>query len=56
MNYREWEHEVNELMIKDHGVGVDDIPDMPYRDWFEGLITPKEAVAFAIAIVNEGGF
>lgn len=54
--YRMWENEVNELMLKLHGVGVDDIPDMPWGDWFKRELKPEVAVQDAIDIVNEGGF
>lgn len=56
MNFKQWENKVNELMIKHYGAGVDDIPDMPYYDWFTDDITPESAVALAITIVNENGF
>ncbi len=56
MKYREWERKVNELMINTHGVGIDDIPDMPYNDWFKEGISVEFAVTLAIDIVNEGGF
>ena len=56
MKYKEWEGKVNELMLELHGVGVDDIPDMPYRDWYNAGWVIDEAVEEAINTVNEGGF
>ena len=56
MEYREWEREVNKLMLKNHGVGIDDIPDMPYNTWYLDYRTVEETVELAISIVNEGGF
>ena len=56
MTFIDWERKVNLLMEETHGVGIDDIPDMPYRDWFKEGITVPVAVKKAIAIVNEGGF
>ncbi len=54
--FTHWERETNELMIKIHGVGIDDIPDMAWFDWFQDDTSPERAVRRAIAIVNEGGF
>jgi hypothetical protein len=54
--YRQWEAEVDKFMVDNYGVGVDDIPDMPYRDWWKDCMSAKEAADEAIRIVNEGGF
>ena len=56
MTYEMWEREVNKLMLELHGVGVDDIPDMPWHDWYKSNMVKEEAVETAINIVNEGGF
>jgi len=56
MMYKHWEAQVNGLMLKKHGVGVDDIADMPYRDWWKNCYTPEAAVAEAIQRVNDGEF
>ena len=56
MTYKEWEQKVNAHMEEVYGVGIDDIPDMPYHDWFKDDVTVQSAVAKAIGIVNEGGF
>jgi hypothetical protein len=52
--YKFWEEQVNQYMIKLHGVGIDDIPDMPYRDWWDDGWTIDDAVTEAIRIVNSG--
>jgi len=54
MTFRRWEDEVNKLMLKKHGVGIDDIPDMSYRDWWANELTVEEAVKEAIKVTNEG--
>jgi len=56
MTYRKWETEVDNFMVVKYGVGIDDIPDMPYRDWWKNDMPVKDAVKEAIRIVNEGGF
>jgi hypothetical protein len=50
-----WMREVDEYMVIKHGVGVDDIPDMPYDEWFVNEYTVREAVDEAIRTVNERG-
>jgi len=54
--YQIWENTVNELMLAKHGVGIDDIPDMPWYDWFTSEMTPKEAMTDAIDKVNNEGW
>ena len=57
MEYKTWEAECNTLMLKQHGVGIDDIPDMLWHDWWKyDKYEPQEAVDLAIKTVNEGGF
>lgn len=56
MTFEMWEREVNKLMEDNHGVGIDDIPDMPWHDWYKDDTRVSVAVAMAIEIVNEGGF
>ena len=55
-DFRKWLREVDDYMLVKHGVGIDDIPDMAYSDWFRNEMTIREAVNEAIRIVNEGGF
>ena len=57
MGYKNWEANCNRIMEKKYGVGIDDIPDMPWHDWYElDELWPEEAVELAIEKVNEGGF
>lgn len=52
--FKVWEAKVNDLMLKKHGVGIDDIPDQPWHDWWINNVTPEEAVKTAIEYVNNG--
>ena len=54
MTFRQWENKVNERMLQEHGVGVDDIPDMPWYDWFTDEMEVETAVQEAIDTVNNG--
>lgn len=51
-----WEAKVNKLMLDKYRVGVDDIPDMPWYDWFKDEVSPEEAVELAIDTVNNDGW
>jgi hypothetical protein len=54
--YQIWEFDTNELMLAKYGVGIDDIPDMPWHDWFTSDWSPREAMEEAIEKVNNEGF
>jgi len=56
MGYKVWENQCNAFMLKKHGVGVDDIPDMPWYDWYKDELTPEEAVELAIDKINNDGW
>lgn len=43
-NYTEWKKKVNRLVEAKYFLGCDDLPDMPYRDWFDDEYTPREAL------------
>jgi len=52
--FKYWEDEVDKLMTVRFGVGPDDLPDMPYYDWWTGNMTVRKAAEEAIRITNEG--
>jgi len=56
LTYSQWENEVDKYMVLKHGVGIDDIPDMLWHDWFMDDVDVKEAVNMAIDKVNREGF
>lgn len=57
MGFKNWEAKCDRIMLEKYGVGVDDIPDMPWHTWFDlDELEPHEAVELAIEKVNEGGF
>lgn len=47
--FEDWLQQVNALVIRQTGLGLDDLPDVPLYDWFEfdGL-TPAEAATRTI--------
>lgn len=47
-SFREWMKEVNSEVEKRVGLGVDDLPDCPFSQWYEDGKTAKAAAAKAI--------
>jgi len=43
-NFGTWIREVDTLCIGKFGLGVNDLPDMAYRDWYDDGITVEEAM------------
>lgn len=54
--FKAWMRFVDALLEKTHGVNSDDLPDMPWWDWYESEMTHQEAVNAAINIINEDGW
>lgn len=51
--FARWKAEVNVCVMAQGGVFTDDLPDMPYYDWFEDGCSPQEAAEMAL---EESGF
>lgn len=51
--FAQWKAKVNACVIAKAGVFADDLPDMPYYDWFEDGCSPQEA---AEMVLEESGF
>jgi hypothetical protein len=50
--FESWIDEINRLLDL-IGLSIDDLPDCPYRDWFEDGMTAKRASAKAIKMASE---
>lgn len=48
-----WYKKVDRLLVAKWLLGVDDLPDCPYRDWYEDGVTPARAAARAIKLAQE---
>lgn len=46
--FHQWKRQVNRLVQSKVGLAADDLPDCPYRDWFDDRMSPKTAAAKAI--------
>ena len=51
--FAQWKVEVNAHVMARAGLFADDLPDVPYYDWFEDGISPHEA---AEMVLEESGF
>jgi len=54
MTFKEWEKACDDLMFEKYGVGIDDIPDQLWHDWYKDDVTVEEAVQWAIDYTNNG--
>jgi hypothetical protein len=48
MSFIDWKPEVDRQMDRLFGVVSDDLPDMPYYDWYEQGLSPKRAAQLAV--------
>ena len=51
--FAQWKIEVNAHVMARAGLFADDLPDMPYYDWFEDGCSPQEA---AEMVLEDSGF
>jgi hypothetical protein len=43
-----WMSNINALLFSDHGFVVEDLPDEPFRDYYEDRLTPSDVVDIMI--------
>lgn len=48
-----WLGAVDRIVNERTGVSVHDLPDMPFRDWFDDGVSAKQAAARAILSAND---
>ena len=48
MTFEQWMDRVNECIVNIAQVGRDDLPDQPWRDWFDAELTPEQAAVDAL--------
>lgn len=47
-NFERWKRSVDRAVESRIGLSADDLPDCPYRDWFEDDVPPDAAACRAI--------
>jgi hypothetical protein len=51
--YESWISAVNTYLSEHHGVVLDDLPDMPTRDWHADGMTAEDAAKRAVLLAQE---
>ena len=46
--YQEWKKAINDYLWEEWGVTADDLPDCPYRNWYEEDVPATEAAMVAV--------
>lgn len=51
--YEEWLKKVDAEVVRRVGLSVHDLPDCPFRDWYDDKVSPKTAAGRAIKRAEE---
>jgi hypothetical protein len=51
--FNAWIDQVDAILTGACGLGVSDLADAPYRDWFEDEMTAREAAALTLSEWND---
>lgn len=51
--FEQWSVSVDFWINRELGLSKDDLPDCPYREWYEDRVSPRTAAKRAIKMVNE---
>ncbi len=46
--FDQWMKEIDEILERDADINSQDLPDQPYRDWFNDELSAKEAAHRAL--------
>ena len=49
VTYQLWMERVDKAVRREAGLSVYDLPDLPFRDWFDDEVTAAEAARMALA-------
>lgn len=52
-SFAAWMQQVNAAVLAQAFVSADDLPDQPYREWYEDDLSPEEAATTAL---EDAGF
>ncbi len=50
--FESWMKNVDAAVLSRYGVSVYDLPDCPFRDWYDDGETPEEASVLAVAYAD----
>ena len=54
-NFDEWMKRVNEFLVARCSFTADDLPDVPYRQWYDDRVTASVAAQRAMKNANDEG-
>jgi hypothetical protein len=49
LTFDDWMHKVDRSVESFAGLSAFDLPDCPYRDWYDDELTPREAALKALS-------
>lgn len=52
-SFKDWLKKVDRYVERKAGMSLDDLPDVPARDWYDDGVSPQRAAAKAIKMANE---
>ena len=52
-SFEEWKRQVDNILSDRTGMSSDDLPDSPYRDWYDDGVKPSGAASRAIKNARE---
>lgn len=53
-SFEEWKKQVDQAINRICGLSSDDLPDQPYRDWYEEGVPTATAARRAVRYAQEG--
>lgn len=54
--FEEWQATIDRYVGRVIGLSIHDLPDQPYRDWFDDEVTAKEAAREIVESALNGDF
>jgi hypothetical protein len=54
--FEEWQATIDRYVGRVIGLSIHDLPDQPYRDWYDGEVTAKEAAREIVESALNGDF
>ena len=55
LTFHQWQGKIDVIMTSVFGLGINCLPDAPYRDWYDEGQTPIEAVTSYVEEVDDTG-
>ena len=56
LSFDDWKREADKVCQAKTGMSLDDLPDVPFMDWYEEGVTPAGAAGRAIRSAKSDGY